>query len=234
MAGTIGRVVSDKTCWVSIDNGPRGVLNPDLMRDLSDTLKAADTNPDVEAVVLTGTGTVFCAGLDIDALRAGADPVEFAKELVALLKLIPQLGKPVVCAVNGDALASGFSLVLTTDYAIAVEGAKLGTFEASVGVWPMIAQVPVLQRLLPRFALENVMSGEPFETDRALQIGAINQSVPAEQLKGAVQERIPRLVRAGPALAAGRRSFYRFLDLGYDEALDQSLQEFVAMLRPDS
>jgi methylglutaconyl-CoA hydratase len=222
----------DQTEWLTISSPPRNLLAPDIMRELAARLEEADADDDVRAIVLTGAGNVFCGGLDVEALNAGADPVEFAEELVALLHLPPKLGKPLVGAINGDALASGFSLVVITDWAIAVQGAKLGTFEASIGIWPMIAQVPPLQRLLPRHALSNILTGNPFPAQRALEVGAVNAVVPAAELEAAVEAQIPIVTRASAsALAAGRRAFYRFVDMPYEEALDASLAEFTAMFQ---
>jgi enoyl-CoA hydratase/carnithine racemase len=221
---------SDSAVWLTMNRGPGNLLTPPMMRSLRSLLSAADEDEDAGAIVLTAAGTEFCAGLDTGELRAGGDPIEFARELVALLKVLPRLGKPLLAAVNGDALASGFSLVVASDWAIAVEGSTLGTYESSVGVWPMIAQVPLLQRLLPRQALSNIITGIPFTAQRAVEIGAINATVPADRLREAIEEQLPLLVRSGPHLARGRRFFYRALDLSYEQALDESLDEFVDMV----
>lgn len=216
--------------WLTISSPPRNLFAPDIMGELVARLGEADKQEDVRAIVLTGAGDTFCGGVDVAALNAGGDPVEFGTALVALLRLVPTLGKPVIGAVNGDALASGFSLVVATDWAIAVEDAKLGTFEATIGLWPMIAQVPPLQRLLPRHALSNIITGEPFTAPRALEVGAVNAVVPRERLTEEIEALIPRVTGAIPAaLAAGRRSFYRFVELPYDEALEASLAEFTAI-----
>lgn len=217
--------------WLTIDNGPRNLLNPTVMRQLADELTSAEARG-AKAVVLTGQGDVFCGGLDIEAIKAGGDPVEFATELVALLRLVPQLGIPVLGAINGDALASGFSLALTTDMAATVDGAQLGTFEASIGIWPMIAQVPPLQRLLPRHALSNILTGVPFTAEQALAVGAVNAVVPKARLQDQIEQWVALTTRAGAALASGRRAFYRFVDLPYDEALNESLAEFAGMFTP--
>ena len=199
------------------------------MRTLLAHLTDADADDRVSAIALTSTGPRFCGGLDVEAIRGGGDPVEFARELVALLRIIPKLGKPVLGAINGDALASGFSLACACDYAIAVEGSALGTYEASIGIWPMIAQVPPLQRLLPRHALQNVMTGVPFDAAEACRIGAVNAVVPAGDLVAAIERFAVLATRSGPALAAGRRSFYQLLDLPYDDALGAALEQFTKM-----
>jgi enoyl-CoA hydratase/carnithine racemase len=222
--------LADGVRWLRIDRPPANLLDPELAAAMKSELEHADRDPGVRAVALTGSGDVFCGGLDVAAIRAGGDPVEYARGLVELLQAMPKLGKPLVGAVNGDALASGFSIVCACDFAVAVEGAKLGTFEASIGSWPMIAQVPPLKRLLPRHALQNILTGVPFETEEALRVGAINRVVPAGELERAVREFVELGTRAGEALAAGRRSFYRFLELPYDDALDAAFDEFTSML----
>lgn len=220
------------TRWLRIDRPPRNLLDPVTIGALADELRRCDRDESVAAVVLTGSGDTFCGGLDVAAIQAGGDPVAFASALVELLRLIPTLGKPVLAAVNGDALASGFALVCIADYAAAVPQAQLGTPEASGGFWPMTAQVPLLQRLLPRHALQYILAGVPFDADHALRVGAIDRVVAAEELEQTVLDYAALAIRAGAALAAGRRSFYRFLDLSYDDALDQALGEFAALFRP--
>jgi methylglutaconyl-CoA hydratase len=219
------------TRWLRIDRPPRNLLDPSTMGELVDELRRCDADPSATAVVLTGSGRTFCGGLDVAAIPAGGDPLAFASALVALLRLIPKLGTLVVAAVNGDALGSGFALVCAADYAVAAADAKLGTPEASVGLWPMTAQVPLLHRLLPRHALRYVLTGEPLEADHALRVGAVDRVVPSEELEDAVEEYAALAARAGGALAAGRRSFYRLLDLSYDEALDEAFDELTALLR---
>jgi enoyl-CoA hydratase/carnithine racemase len=219
----------DGLAVLALAKPPRNLLDPEVMSALREAILSADADPEVEAIVLTGTGDAFCGGLDIAQIRAGADPVQFASALVELLRVFPTLGKAVVAAVNGDALAAGYGLVCACDIAVAADHAMIGSFEATVGIWPMIAQVPALQRLPPRHVLENLLTGEPFDAQRAYEVGIVNQVVAAAELWPAVRDWAARSVRAGAALAAGRRSFYRFCELSYDEALSASLEEFRAM-----
>jgi enoyl-CoA hydratase/carnithine racemase len=219
----------DALAVLALDKPPRNLLDPEIMAVLRDAILAADADPEVEAIVLTGAGDIFCGGLDIAQIQAGADPVGFAAALVDLLRVFPRLGKPILSAVNGDALASGYSLVVASDIAVAADHVRIGTLEASVGIWPMIAQVPPLSRLHPRHALENLLTGEPFPARRAYEIGIVNAVVAAGELDAEVRRWAALSVRAGKALPAGRRSFYRFLELSYDDALTASLEEFRAM-----
>jgi len=214
---------------IALTRPPRNLLDPPLMDLFRAAIVEADAADDVRAIVITGSGEMFCGGLDIAQIQAGANPVDFAAALVGLLRVLPGLGKPLIAAVNGDALASGYSLACAADVALAVEDARLGTLEASVGIWPMIAQVPALQRLQPRHALENLLTGEPFDAQRAYEIGVINRVVPAAELWTEVTRWVELATRAGAALPAGRRSFYRFVDMSYEDALSASLDEFRRM-----
>ena len=223
----------DGLAGLTLDRPPRNLLAPDLMDALREALNAADEDPAVKAIVLSGgDAEAFCGGLDVARIQAGADPVDFAAALVELLRVFPRLGKPVIAAVNGDALAGGYGLVCAADLAVAVETARLGTFEVSVGLWPMIAQVPALHRLNPRQALENIITGEPFDARRALELGVVNRVVPREGLWGEVEALAAQCIRAGAALPIGRRAFYRFADMPYDDALTASLEAFREMFRP--
>src|SRR5215218_4943774 len=172
----------DGLARLTLAKPPRNLLDPELMAALREAILEADADPGVEAIVLSGDGPMFCGGLDIERIQAGADPVAFAAGLVELLRIFPGLGKPVLAAVGGDALASGYALVCAADIAIAADHVRIGTVEATVGIWPMIAQVAPLQRLHPRHALQNLLTGEPFDAQRAYEIGVVNAVVGAGEL----------------------------------------------------
>lgn len=218
---------------ITIDNpsGEGNLLNPGVIADLVAQLRAADADAEVTGILLTGAGAVFCNGLDIPAIQAGGDPVEFATALAGLLKLLPTLGTPVAAAVNGNAVASGASIVAAVDYAVCVPDALIGTREVSLGIWPMVAQVPIIQRLGARWAMENVGSGEPFAPERAKDVGLINEIQPAEALLDAAKAWLTKAARAGAIAAVGRPAFYRFAEMGYEEALDASVALFADMNR---
>jgi enoyl-CoA hydratase/carnithine racemase len=220
------------TITISNPSGEGNLLNPDVIARLVGELQQADGDPAATGIVLTGAGSVFCSGLDIPAIKAGGDPVEFATALAGLLKLIPTLSTPIVAAINGDAVASGASLVAVMDYSVCAPEARIGTREVSLGIWPMVAQVPLIQRLGARWAMENVGSGEPFTAERAREVGLVNEIVAPERLHEAAQAWLEKAARAGAVTAVGRPAFYRFAELGYDEALDASVELFAEMNRP--
>jgi enoyl-CoA hydratase/carnithine racemase len=212
---------------VVIDRGERNLLDPGLMSQLCQAIESADADPGTTGIVLTGAGSVFCGGLDVAAIQAGADPTDFARALVGLLRVFPRLSTPVAAVVNGDAVASGASLVAACDYAIVVPEAQVGTYEVSVGIWPMIAQVPLIRRIGARAAMENIGAGEPFTAQRAFEVGLVQGIAPLAEADDVVRSWLSKAARARNA-AAHRRSVYELAELSYDAALDAALTRFVA------
>lgn len=213
---------------VVIEHEPRNLLNPGVMAQLRQELLAASDDPAVEGIVLTASGDVFCGGLDVPAIQAGADPIVFAEHLVALLSVFPTLAKPVVAAVNGDAVASGASLVAACDFAVAARGSRIGTYEVSVGIWPFIAQVPIIQRIGARAAMENIGAGEPFEAERAREVGLVHRVVAGDQVLPEALGWLAQAARANAVVARGRPSVYALAEMSYQDALDASLKMFVS------
>jgi len=215
---------------VTITGPERNLLNPDVMAAVEKDLLAADANAEVKAIIITGAGDAFCGGLDLAGIRAGGDPLEYAACLARLLKVFPRLTKPVAAAVNGDAVASGGSIAAACDYAVIVDHALIGSYEVSVGVWPMVAQVPLIHRIGTKRAMENIGSGNPFPAKRAWEVGLVNDVVKPARLLEATRAWLTEAIRGGAA-NAGRVSFYELAELSYDDALDAALDKFAAQFR---
>jgi enoyl-CoA hydratase/carnithine racemase len=222
---------SDEIRTIAISHGEKNLLNPAVMTDLREALLSADRDESVKGIILTGNGAFFCGGLDVAAIQAGGDPVDFAQHLISVLKVFPTLSKPISAAVNGDAVASGASLVAAVDFAVALPSARVGTYEVSVGIWPMIAQVPLIQRIGARAAMENVGSGEPFSAQRALEVGLIQKIVDKAELLPSAHAWVLNGLRGKGAIAAGRKAFYELAEMPYDKALDKSFEIFVSMFK---
>ena len=199
---------------VTISGPGRNLLNPAGMARLVAELRAADADPEVTGIVVTGAGDDFCAGLDIEAIRAGADPVEFATSLVGLLGVLPRLGTAVIARVNGDALASGAAIVAACDSAVARDDVLIGTVEVAAGIWPMVAQVPLIHRL---------------GAERARELGLVTEVVAGSDLDERVEARLVAASRGATVARLGRPLLYELADLPYDAALHRALDAFAAM-----
>jgi enoyl-CoA hydratase/carnithine racemase len=213
---------------IRLANGKRNLLNPGVMAAMVEALEAARDDTTVQGVILTGEGDVFCGGLDVPAIQAGADPIEFAKHLVALLKIFPSYPKPIVAAVNGDAVASGASIAASADFGVCSEIARVGTYEVSVNVWPMIAQVPVIKAIGVKRAMENIGAGEPFSAQRAYEVGLVNQVVAVGDELPAAEAWLDKAHRGLGVYAVGRPTAYEYDAMAIDDALDASLNKFIS------
>ena len=216
---------------LDFSNGDRNLLNPQSMRQLLESITAADDDDSVHAILLITTGEVYCGGLDIAAIRAGANPVDYATALVELLHVFPRLRKPIATAVQGDALAGGAALVAAVDYAVTVPQARIGSQEVAHGIWPMIAQVPLVQRIGVRHALENIGCGEPFSAQRAHEVGLVQAVVAPDELMSTTTAWLTLAQRAAGAYSLGRPSLYEFAAMPYDVALDAALDRFASMFK---
>jgi enoyl-CoA hydratase/carnithine racemase len=215
---------------VTISGPEKNLLNPTVMQAVCKQLKEANDSADVKAILITGEGDAFCGGLDLAGIRAGGDPLEYAANLAELLKLIPRLSKPIAAAVNGDAVASGGSIVAAVDYAVSIPSALIGSYEVAVGVWPMVAQVPLIKRLGAKNAMENIGSGNPFGAQRAFELNLVNKISESKNLISETKKWLLDATRGGAA-NAGRVTFYELAELSYDDALDAALEKFAAQFR---
>ncbi len=200
----------------------RNALSIALMGALIQALDGLAGDPDIKVVVIAGAGPGFCAGHDLKELRA--DPRRENYEATfnrcsELMLKITHLPKPVIARVHGIATAAGCQLVATCDLAIAENGARFATPGVNIGLFcstPMVA----LSRAVPRKqAMEMLLTGEMIPAARALEIGLINRSVPAEELDSAVTSLAAQIAGKSPkVLAIGKEAFYRQADLGLAEA----------------
>src|SRR5690349_6582862 len=117
--------------------------------------------------------------------------------MIELFTALRRLSLPLIAAVNGDALMSGFSLVCASDIVVAVEEARLGVTEAGDAYWPMMTPLPLLVRLVRHHALENIVDRDPFDARRAREIGVVSDVVPADRLVAATESWVARATGPG-------------------------------------
>jgi enoyl-CoA hydratase len=192
----------------------RNALNVEVLSGLVEGLRAADADPGIRVVVLTGAGErVFCAGADLagafDPAASALDQHDQRGLLRQLFDATTSLRKPLVGRINGHALAGGFGVALACDLLVAADHAEFGTPEVRVGLWPYMISALIVEHLGPKRALELMMTGRRLTASEALAWGLVNRVVPAADLDGAVSNLAEQLAAGAPlALALGRRSFH--------------------------
>ncbi|MEU2059655.1 enoyl-CoA hydratase family protein [Streptomyces sp. NPDC013455] len=198
MTDLIGRTRARAVETLSLDaTGSRNALSAALVSALAEALTACGEDPGVRAVVLTHTGGTFCAGAD---LRDPPDP----EALVALLRQIVELPKPVVARVTGHVRAGGLGLLAACDLAAAGSAATFAFTEVRIGVAPAVISLPVIPRTDPRALARYYLTGERFGPAEAVRLGLL--TVTADDVDEALAPVLDGLRRSAPqALAETKR-----------------------------
>ncbi|MCP4004151.1 MAG: enoyl-CoA hydratase/isomerase family protein [bacterium] len=184
----------------------------------------------LRVVILTGAGRGFCAGVDLEHLKAhqsGAKPSQSAKlgEEDFLKKLpldLVEFPKPVIAAINGAAIGVGVTMVLPCDLRIAADHAKIGLTFAKLGILPGLGSTHLLPRLVgPAKARELVLTAKIVLAPEAERIGLINKSVPGDELMKEAREWARALAEIDPeVLAAAKRA----LDFGSANSMADAMR----------
>ena len=186
--------------------GPANAMDLNFCSKLAETIRALEISSS-RAIVLTGQGKIFCAGVDLPRLlEGGVDYVrQFLPVLDDLLETLFFCRKPVVAAVNGHAIAGGCLLACAADRRVMVdEKARIGVPELQVGVpFPAVALEIMRARTSPIFFEEVILGGATYTTQEALQRGLIDSVVEKDQLQS-------EAMSAAKSLAAIRPEIFSF------------------------
>lgn len=199
----------------------------DMVRELLDYAIACDDDPAVRAVVLTGTGPMFCVGGGLKDFHQQGDEVSRHLHLVttifhAAIAKLNRMAPPVIAAINGTAAGGGFSLALTTDLAIAAESAKFTMAYTKAGLPPDGSSSFYLSRLVGmRRAKELALLNTVLSAREALDWGLINRVVPDGQALDAAME-MARALASGSLVAHGETK--RLILAGATESLESQME----------
>lgn len=178
-------------------------LNAQLVSELGKAAEDVEKDDAIRVVVITGAGRAFSAGADLEEIGGLlSTPIQLERLLREWRKTfcsIENLGKPVIAAINGMALAGGLELVMVCDLAIASEEARIGDQHANFGLIPGGGNTQRLPRALgSRKAKYLMLTGEWLSGAEAERIGLVNKAVPAAELDKAVKELTDKLVAKSP------------------------------------
>jgi len=169
----------------------------------------------LRAVVLAGAGPTFCAGADIDWMRAALTLDTEANEqdamaMADMFEVIDTCPVPVIARVHGAALGGGMGLCAVSDLVVAESGARFGFTETRLGILPAVIAPFVIAKIGESQARALVPGGRRFDAVRALRIGLVHEIVEGEAgLDAAVGAAVNDLLAAGPTAARAAKSIVR-------------------------
>jgi enoyl-CoA hydratase len=217
-------VVTESTATVTLDSPHnRNALSRQLVAELTDRLRSAAAAPGVRAVVLTHTGTTFCAGADLSEAATGP-MTETANALLALLRIIVDLPRPVIASIDGNVRAGGIGLLGACDIVVAGPRSTFAITEARLGLAAAVISVTVLPRLDDRSAARYYLTGETFDAAEAQRIGLVTLAV--EDVEGAVASLAAGLRAASPQ---GLVESKRLANRGVRDAIGRYGEEMVEL-----
>jgi methylglutaconyl-CoA hydratase len=221
--------------WITLNRPEnRNALSAVLVLELYEHLLAANEDPDVRCIVITGKGPAFCAGADLKSPPGQTIEGRQSVPYPEVLRQIMNSDKPVIAAVNGAAFAGGLGLVGAADIVIVVEDVQFSFSEVRIGVIPAVISVVCLPKLGTHHGMKLFITGERFTGARAVEMGFAHRAVPADQLVSAVQEEIDMINLGGPiAVVECKKLVRRVPQLSVEEGFKETAQWSGRMFRSE-
>ncbi|MEV4672577.1 MULTISPECIES: crotonase/enoyl-CoA hydratase family protein [Actinomadura] len=204
---------------ITIDRpGARNAVNENVARAVAGAADRLDSDPALQAGVITGAGGTFCAGMDLKAFVRGEHPVVEGRGFAGLVQRPPR--KPLIAAVEGYALAGGFEIVLACDLVVAARGATFGIPEVKRSLVAAGGGLLRLPRRVPyHVAMELALLGDHMSAARMSELGLVNRLVDDGEALGAALGLAREVAANGPlALAASKRIIVESAGWGEEES----------------
>lgn len=189
---------------------------------------------DVEAAqervaIITGSGKAFCAGMDLDGLRALAtqtqgEHLQDSRRMAKMFCRIYGFPKPVIAAVNGAAIAGGCGIATLADFTLAVPETKFGYTEVKIGFIPALVSVFLRRQVGEKHARELLLSGRIIDAEEAHRLGLVSEIVPADKLSARAREVASTLIASSPSSIAGTK---RLLVRNDEEAIHAEIERAI-------
>jgi len=212
----------------------RNAISFELIDDL---LRALDevANSNAIVLILTGAGTAFCSGMDLDNLKAllGRTPEQNLKDsetMVRLFRSLYEFPKATIAAVNGAAIAGGTGLALLCDFTLAVPEAKFGYTEVRIGFVPAIVSAFLLRQVGEKQARDLLLTGRLFDAQEAARMGLVTEVVAADKLMNRARELAALLMaNSAASLRATKKLLTDHARAELDAQIDAAVRENAAI-----
>jgi enoyl-CoA hydratase/carnithine racemase len=214
----------------------RNALSSATLEALERVLEQVAQDAEVRVVVLRSHGPVFSSGHDLNELVNGGEAeytavFEACTRVMEAIRLLP---KPVIAQVQGLATAAGCQLVATCDIAVAADNAAFATPGVQIGLFCTTPGVAVARSVMPKKAMEMLLTGKPISAQEALEFGLISRIAPADELEEQVDELARQIASASAhTLALGKAAFYQQIEMDRPSAYQFASKVMVDNLLAD-
>ena len=209
----------------------KNAFNDLLIEELTKAAIKLSKDPDVRVIVLTGAGDVFCAGADVHWMKSMInysfeEKKQDSLKMAEMFKAIATSPKPWIARVNGHAIGGGVGLVAACDLAVTIEDAKFGFTEARLGILPAVISPHVIPKIGVSYARRYFLTGELFNSKKALELGLVHEVVPDPfALDEQVEKLSSSLLKCSPNSIKGAKELLaRVPELSLDEATPYTVE----------
>jgi methylglutaconyl-CoA hydratase len=233
----LGKIDSRGVATVTLNRpAVHNAFNDELIARLDRTFTELSADPRVRLVVLAGNGKSFCAGADLNWMKAMAayseeENVADSSRLAEMLYRIHSCPKPTIARVHGAAIAGGVGLVSACDVAVAAEQAKFAITEVKLGLLPANIALYLVPSIGPRAMRRYAMTGETFDSAEARRIGLVHEVAPAAELDSALERVIRALLAAGPRALAECKKLIEYVGGPVHEQMRRETATWLARVR---
>jgi methylglutaconyl-CoA hydratase len=184
----------------------RNAISSQMVEELLAALDAIDESA-ARVAIITGEGKAFCAGMDVEGLRAIAEQskrenFEDSRRTAAMFYRIYSFRKPVIAAVNGAAIAGGCGIATLADFTLAVPEAKFGYTEVKIGFMPALVSVFLRRQIGEKHSRDLLLSGRILDAAEAFRIGLLTEIVAADKLMARAREIAGTIIASSPVSIA--------------------------------
>jgi trans-feruloyl-CoA hydratase/vanillin synthase len=218
----------DGITWVILNRpAKRNAMSPQLHFDMLDALTELEVDPETQVLVLTGAGESWCAGQDLREYFRATDNNPAARRRANWSaqewrwRRLYYFPRPTIAMVNGFVMGGAFTQLIACDFAIAAEGATFGLSEVNWGIFPggLVSRV-VADVLSYRDAMWYIMTGDPFDAQKAAEMKLINHVVPKDKLREETVNLARKLMKKNPQVLRAAKEVYkhcRTMEIGQAE-----------------